>query len=127
MREASSRVTESMTDASAAVDENSAAAAQMRTTTEHVTQVMLPIATTATTNATAAREAATSTRQLARGMIEIDATANSLRDQAELLKNLVERFTIAGNRPGAEIERPPASSPNATFALNRRSSAKRAS
>jgi methyl-accepting chemotaxis protein len=101
MRSASAHVTDSMSSASAAVDENSAAATQMRSTTEHITMAMMPIAATASANARSANEAALSTRQLAMGIGEIDITARSLRDQAEALKLLVARFSVESD-PHAE-------------------------
>jgi methyl-accepting chemotaxis protein len=94
MRNASTRVTDSMDSASAAIDENTAAATEMRSTTEHVTRAMLPIAATAAANAYAANEAALSTRQLAIGIGEIDSSARSLRDQAETLNALVSKFIV---------------------------------
>jgi methyl-accepting chemotaxis protein len=83
-----------MDSASAAIDENTAAATEMRSTTEHVTRAMLPIAATAAANAYAANEAALSTRQLAIGIGEIDSSARSLRDQAETLNALVSKFIV---------------------------------
>ncbi len=94
MRSASLSVTENMTSASAAVEENAAAATEMRNTTDHVTQVMVPIAAAASQNATAAHHAALSTRQLAIGITEIDTMARTLRDQAAELDLLVSRFTV---------------------------------
>jgi hypothetical protein len=82
-----------MSSASAAVEENAAAAAEMRNTTDHVTSVLVPVAGTASQNAAAAAEAAVSTRQLALGIAEIDATARALRDQAEQLEHLIAQFT----------------------------------
>jgi methyl-accepting chemotaxis protein len=81
------RVTENMASASAAVEENAAAAAEMRSTTDHVTNAMVPVAATASQNAATAQEAALSTRQLAIGIAEIDTTARALRDQADSSKN----------------------------------------
>jgi methyl-accepting chemotaxis protein len=119
MRDASSRLTESMSNTSATVDENSAAAAQMRSTTEHVTTVMLPIAATASANASAAGEAALATRQLANGITEIDATARSLRDQAEQLKTMIAGFSI-GDGDECAPRRQRAFEPSmGTVALNR--------
>jgi hypothetical protein len=43
MREASTRVTAHMSNASAAVERNASAAAEMRSTTNHVTTMMVPI------------------------------------------------------------------------------------
>jgi methyl-accepting chemotaxis protein len=86
------RVTENMASASAAVEENAAAAAEMRSTTDHVTNAMVPVAATASQNAATAQEAALSTQQLALGIAEIDSTARALRDQAEHLEGLVAKF-----------------------------------
>jgi methyl-accepting chemotaxis protein len=76
------------------VEENAAAAAEMRSTTDHVTNAMVPVAATASQNAATAQEAALATRQLALGIAEIDSTARALRDQAEQLERLVARFTF---------------------------------
>jgi methyl-accepting chemotaxis protein len=91
------RVTENMASASAAVEENAAAAAEMRSTTDHVTNAMVPVAATASQNAATAQEAALSTQQLALGIAEIDSTARALRDQAEHLEGLVAKFIFEGS------------------------------
>ncbi len=106
MQNASTRVTQNMASAAAAVEENAAAAAEMRSTTEHVTSVMMPIAATAATNATAAQEASLSTSQLAIGIGEIGITASSLRDQAMQLEALLAQFIVEETRtPVARNER----------------------
>ena len=92
MQEASTRVTENMSSASAAVEENAAAAAEMRSTTDHVTNAMVPVAATAAQNAATAQEAARSTQQLALGIAEIDTAAQALRVQADQLEGLVGKF-----------------------------------
>ncbi len=107
MRTASTHVTASMSNTSAAVEQNSTAANEMRNTTEHVTVAMLPIAATASSNAIAAREAAVSTRQLAQGIDEIDTTARLLRDQAEALKMLVARFQVGDPASNARASAKP--------------------
>jgi methyl-accepting chemotaxis protein len=94
MRDASSQVTENMSSAATAVEENAAAATQMRATTNHVTQTMVPIAITATEQSEAAREAASSTSELAAGIERIDGAARAVRDEARLLETLVARFII---------------------------------
>ncbi len=82
-----------MASASAAVEENAAAAAEMCSTTDHVTNAMIPVAATACQNAETAQEAAVSTRrQLAIGIAEIDSTARVRRDQAEQLERLLAKF-----------------------------------
>jgi methyl-accepting chemotaxis protein len=103
-----------MSSASSAVDENSAAAAEMRATTDLLTRTIVPISATASANASAANEAALSTRQLARGIDDIDTTARALRDQAEELNVLVSKFTIhaatrvcAEGYPGVSADRKP--------------------
>ncbi|MGD0472961.1 MAG: methyl-accepting chemotaxis protein [Candidatus Velthaea sp.] len=119
MRDASTHVTENMSSASAAVDENAAAAAQMRSTTDHVTSVMVPVAATANQNAAAAGEAAVSTRQLALGIAEIDATARALRDQAEQLEALVAKFTFEESRQESRGAAPSRAANRPAPALNR--------
>jgi methyl-accepting chemotaxis protein len=76
------------------VEENAAAAAEMRSTTEHITNAMLPVAATASQNAATAQQAAMSTQQLALGIAEIESTARALSDQAQQLENLVAKFTF---------------------------------
>ncbi len=102
MEDASMRVTENMASASAAVEENAAAAAEMRSTTDHVTNAMVPVAATALQNAATAQEAAMSTRQLAIGMAEKDSTARALRDQAEELEGLLSKFVF--EEPSAPVD-----------------------
>jgi methyl-accepting chemotaxis protein len=94
MREASLRVTESVSSASAGVEENAAAATQMRITTQDVTATILPVAAAAEEQSASAQQAALATTELASGVQEIDATARSLREQAELLDALVAKFVV---------------------------------
>jgi methyl-accepting chemotaxis protein len=107
MQDASMRVTENMGSASAAVEENASAAAEMRSTTDHVTNAMVPVAATASQNAETAQAAALSTQQLALGIADIDSTAGALRDQAEQLQRLVAKFKFAevGHAPFVESRR----------------------
>jgi methyl-accepting chemotaxis protein len=105
MQDASMHLTESMTSAAAAVEENASASAEMRSTTDLVTNAMVPVSQTASQNAAAAAEAALSTQQLALGIAEIDATARALSDQAEQLESLVGKFVFT--EPGrAAVEKP---------------------
>jgi hypothetical protein len=83
-----------MTSTSAAVEENAAAAAEMRSTTDHVTNVIIPIAATASANAATAQNAAAATQELASGMSGIENTARSLRDRAAELELLLARFNV---------------------------------
>jgi hypothetical protein len=76
------------------VEQNAAAAAEMRGTTDHVTNAMVPVAATASHNAATAQEAARSTQQLALGIAEIDSTSRAVRAQAEQLEGLVAKFTL---------------------------------
>ena len=94
MREASLRITESVSSVSSAVEENAAAASQMKITTQEVTATIYPVATAAEEQSASAAQAAAATNELAFGMQEIDATARTLREQAEELDRLVARFTI---------------------------------
>jgi len=94
MREASLRVTESVSSASAGVEENAAAASQMRVTTQDVTSAMLPVAAAADEQSAAAHNAAVATSELASSVRQIDATARTLRDEAERLDGLVARFNV---------------------------------
>jgi methyl-accepting chemotaxis protein len=93
-----------MASASAAIEQNAAAAAEMRGTTDHVTNAMIPVAATASRNAATAHEVAVSTEQLALGIAEIDSTARELRDQAEQLEGLVAKFIF--EESSAQIDAP---------------------
>jgi methyl-accepting chemotaxis protein len=104
MREASLRVTENVSSASAGVEENAAAATQMRITTQDVTATILPVAAAAEEQAASAQQAAVATTELATGIQEIDATARGLREQAELLDDLLARFVV-GEERGPEPRR----------------------
>jgi methyl-accepting chemotaxis protein len=92
MHDACKRVTDNLTSTSAAVEENAAAATEMRNTTNHVTNTIAPVAATAARNAEVADAASQATRQLAVGIGQIDATARALRDQAGHLEGLVAKF-----------------------------------
>jgi methyl-accepting chemotaxis protein len=105
MQDASVHVTENMASASAAVEQNAAAAAEMRSTTDHITNAMVPVAATATQNADTAQETALSTQQLALGIAEIDSTARELRDEAEQLKDLVAKFILAKRQSPVDAPR----------------------
>ena len=98
MRDASLLVTENVSSASAGVEENAAAASQMKVTTRDVTATILPVAAAAEEQSAAAQEAAIATGELASGVQQIDQTARALRDQAERLDALVARF-IVDDRP----------------------------
>ena len=98
MREASLRITESVSSVSSAVEENAAAASQMKITTQEVTATIVPVAGAAEEQSASAQQAAAATTELATGMQQIDATARALREQAEELDRLVARFTIEETR-----------------------------
>ncbi|MBV8580624.1 MAG: hypothetical protein JOZ86_08300 [Candidatus Eremiobacteraeota bacterium] len=101
MRDASLRVTESVASASAGVEENAAAATQMRATTGDITNAILPVAAAAEEQSAAAKQAAMATGELAAGVQSIDQTLRGLRDQAEQLDRLVARFVVDGAAPTA--------------------------
>jgi methyl-accepting chemotaxis protein len=94
MRDASLLVTENVSSASAGVEENAAAASQMKAPTRDVTATILPVAAAAEEQSAAAQEAAIATGELASGVQQIDQTARALRDQAERLDALVARFIV---------------------------------
>ncbi|HTD38958.1 MAG TPA: HAMP domain-containing methyl-accepting chemotaxis protein [Candidatus Limnocylindrales bacterium] len=94
MRDASTRVTESVSTASAGVEENAAAASQMKLTTHEITATMSPVARAAEEQSAAAHQASAATGELATGVQQIDATARTLREEAERLDRLVARFLI---------------------------------
>lgn len=98
MRDASQLVTSNMWDVSAAVEENAAAASQMKTTTAEVTATIVPGARAADEQAHASRSAGIATTELATGADQIDSTAGALRLQAELLDALIARFTVDDRR-----------------------------
>ncbi|HTD34375.1 MAG TPA: hypothetical protein VK665_11980, partial [Candidatus Elarobacter sp.] len=104
MREASTRVTESVSTASAGVEENAAAASQVKLTTHEITTTMTPVAQAAEEQSAAAHQAAAATGELASGVQQIDATARMLREQAERLDELVGRFMI-GDGGTADVPR----------------------
>ena len=83
-----------MVATSGAVEQNVAAAAEMRSTTGHVTGAMVPVAATASQNAATAAQAALSAQQLGFSITEIDSTAQVLRDQAAQLESLVAKFVV---------------------------------
>ncbi len=105
MRDASLLVTENVSSASAGVEENAAAASQMKSTTRDVTATILPVAAAAEEQSAAAHQAALATGELASGVQEIDQTARALRDQAERLDALVARFIVddQGRAAGALV------------------------
>jgi methyl-accepting chemotaxis protein len=94
MREASLRVTASVSSASTGVEENAAAASQMRSTTQDVTSAMLPVAAAAEEQSAAAHNAAVATSELASSVRQIDATSRALLQEAERLDGLVARFIV---------------------------------
>jgi methyl-accepting chemotaxis protein len=109
MRDASLRVTESVSSASAGVEENAAAASQMKITTQDVTSAILPVAAAAEEQSAAAHNAAIATSELASSVRQIDATARSLRTEAERLDALVARFNVGDgdHDHGGELLRVP--------------------
>ena len=104
MRDASLRVTENVATASAGVEENAAAATQMRSTTADVTATVLPVATAAHEQSAAAHQAAIATGELASTVGQIDATARELRAQAAGLDALVMQFTLSDRSALPDIE-----------------------
>jgi len=98
MRDSSQLVTSNMSAVSA-VEENAAAASQMKTTTAEVTATIFPGARAANEQVHAARSAGIATTELATGVDQIDLTAGGLRlFQAELLDALIARFTVDDRR-----------------------------
>ena len=108
MRDASTRVTESVSTASAGVEENAAAASQMKLTTHEITATMSPVARAAEEQSSAAHQASAATGELATGVQQIDATARTLREEAERLDRLVARFVIDDHASPNGLEDAPA-------------------
>ncbi|HEX3551413.1 MAG TPA: methyl-accepting chemotaxis protein [Candidatus Elarobacter sp.] len=110
MRDASLRVTDSVSASSAAVEQNAAAASQMKATTRDVTATILPVAQAAEEQSMAAQHAALATSELASGVQEMDATARALREQAETLDALVRRFVVdtGDDQPADDVVAAPA-------------------
>jgi methyl-accepting chemotaxis protein len=106
MREASLRVTQSVSTASAGVEENAAAATQMRITTQDVTSTILPVANAAEEQSAAAHQASLATTELASGVQEIDATARALREQAQQLDALLDRFIVGDHTTHPQVALP---------------------
>jgi methyl-accepting chemotaxis protein len=107
MRSASTRVTENMAHASAAVVENAATADDMRSTFGMLRDVMVPVATTAAKNVATAQGVAASVAHLADGVCQIEATARALNDEVAQLEDVIARFVIeAPDTVAARASRP---------------------
>ena len=94
MRDASSSLAFNIDSASAIVGENAAAAGQMRTTTDAVAQTIVPIMRLAQEQSSASHDVSAATTQLAAGVQEMDATARALKEQADVLRGIVETFRV---------------------------------
>ena len=94
MTTASTGLARSMGSVSSVVEENAAAAGQMRNTAGSVAQTVLPITLSARAQSSAAAEASVATNELAAGIEEMSATANALLDHAQGLRRIVSDFRI---------------------------------
>jgi methyl-accepting chemotaxis protein len=94
MRGASASLASNIDSASAITGQNSAAASQMRITTDAVARTIVPIMRTAEAQSSVARDVSAATSELAAGVQEMDATARALNDQAEVLRSVVSTFRI---------------------------------
>jgi methyl-accepting chemotaxis protein len=94
MTAASTGLARSMGSVSSVVEENAAAAGQMRSTADSIAQTVAPITVTAKEQSHAAVEASAATSELAAGIEEMSATANALLEHAEGLRRIVAGFRV---------------------------------
>ena len=95
MRRASSELTDNINSASSIVGENSAAAGEMRITTDSITRSVTPLMTTAQEQSAVSQDVSAATSQLAASIHEMDATTRALQSEAETLQGVVSMFTIS--------------------------------
>jgi len=95
MRRASSELTDNINSASSIVGENSAAAGEMRITTDSITRSVTPLMTTAQDQSVVSQDVSAATSQLAASIHEMDATTRALAGEAETLQDVVSLFTIS--------------------------------
>jgi methyl-accepting chemotaxis protein len=91
---ASTGLARNMGSVSSVVEENAAAAGQMRSTAGSIAQTVAPITVTAREQSAAAVEASVATNQLAAGIEEMSATANALLEHAQGLRRVVSEFRV---------------------------------
>ena len=94
MTVASTGLARNMGSVSSVVEENAAAAGQMRATAGEIALTVAPITVTAQQQSRAAVEASSATSELAAGIEEMSATANALLEHAEGLRRVVAGFRI---------------------------------
>ncbi len=100
MRESSTHLTDSVAGISAIVDENAAAAAQMRTTTELVASAVTDSTVAAQQQSATAEEVSAATNQLEAQVRGVDGAAHRVRAEAERLAHSVAAFRLdAGAAP----------------------------
>jgi methyl-accepting chemotaxis protein len=94
MKRASDELNENISSASSIVGENSAAASQMRVTTDAITRAVTPLMLTAREQSAVSQDVSAATSQLAASVQEMDATTRALKDEAELLRGVVAMFRV---------------------------------
>jgi methyl-accepting chemotaxis protein len=108
MREAASVLGRTIESTSAVVQQNAAAASELRLTTKGVAETIVPITQAARHQSDAAREVSLATAELAAGVQEMNAAAEGLREQSESLRTVVSAFRIAGaSAPSANVRQLP--------------------
>ena len=97
MNAATASLTEHVGSVSTVVEENAAAANQMRATSHHVAGAILPVAAAAEEQAAAAEEISQSAVQLTSHVKEMTRSSSHVRDEAKRLEELVSIFRLAEN------------------------------
>jgi methyl-accepting chemotaxis protein len=83
---------------STVVEENAAAASEMRTTSDHVASAILPVAAAAEEQSAAAEEISQSAVQLTQQVREISRSSSYVRGEAAGLEHLVSVFRLADGK-----------------------------
>jgi methyl-accepting chemotaxis protein len=112
MKVASARANRSMTDISAVIEQNAAAASQVELTTTNVSGTLVDVVLATQTQADASAAVTESVETLAGRIGELDVNAVHVSTQAELLTGLVGHFRLAAALPefggATALERLPA-------------------
>jgi len=104
MNEATRQLNLHVGSVSTVVEENAAAASQMRTTSDHVANAILPVAAAAEEQAAAAEEISQSAVQLSAQVKEISRSSSYVRSEASGLEELVSVFQLTDTRANGKLE-----------------------
>ena len=104
MNEATRQLNQHVGSVSTVVEENAAAATQMRTTSDHVANAILPVAAAAEENSAAAEEISQSAVQLTAQVKEISRSSSYVRTEATGLEQLVSIFQLADANANGKLE-----------------------